>query len=238
VSILNDLADATNNAHTIDHLWTLQFVLEYVIASKSQNGIAWVVNASLMIVNKCLATRDNDAPPHTLLVRALHLLNDTLLKSAMFRPHVFAGMHAFSTSLRLCIHTIYDNDVWQTMSADCKSSWRGALSMRAVCAFRLQRLCHALRQYKTECHKIGAYAIGELVAASCANATKSVHDNIVTTDYARVHSLMNACVFNLLDVCDEHSINMLAAQLPPAHKPVFAHLHETYRKFHKFTGLI
>jgi hypothetical protein len=85
--------------------------------------------------------------------------------------------------------------------------------------------------------QIAAYAIGELVAASCANATKSVH-NIAATDYTRVHSLMNACVFNLLDVCDAHLIKMLAAQLPPAHKPVFTHLHETYLKFHKFTGLI
>jgi hypothetical protein len=45
-------------------------------------------------------------------------------------------------------------------------------------------------------------------------------------------------VHKLLDICDKHSVEMLAGILPIGRKDIFKHITTDYRKFFRYSGKV
>ena len=49
---------------------------------------------------------------------------------------------------------------------------------------------------------------------------------------------LQLAVHKLLDICDKHSVEMLAGILPVGRKDIFKHVTNEYRKYFKYTGKV
>jgi hypothetical protein len=139
-------------------------------------------------------------------------------------------MPTVSALVRITLDNIKTSDLSYYNNQEPSSDTRSppcSLEDAASLANSLERLLGLASRRQEDWARVSAYLLADIVHTfQVARLDQGVKAGLVQ------------CCHILLDMCDKHSLDYLAANLPPGTKEIFKQVLQYYNTHHKFTGKV